>query len=150
MCGSLARRSSSAAVSRDLPMPGSPDSSTTWPSPAFAFDQRRSSKSSSSSRPETMPSAAGPLAPETIPLADFQKLTRIPIVIYYGDNFPVEPTAERGQDNWRVRLSMARLWVEAINKHGGDARLVHLPEIGIRGNTHFLFSDLASLFRKSP
>ncbi|BCN09043.1 hypothetical protein RPSD_09280 [Ralstonia solanacearum] len=37
---------------------------------------------------------------------------------------------------------MARLWVEAINKHGGDARLVHLPEIGIRGNTHFLMSDL--------
>ncbi len=41
-----------------------------------------------------------------------------------------------------VRLAMARLWVDAVNKHGGDARLVHLPEIGIRGNTHFLFSDL--------
>jgi len=41
-----------------------------------------------------------------------------------------------------VRLAMARLWVDAINKHGGDARLVHLPEIGIRGNTHFLMSDL--------
>ena len=37
-------RSSSAAVSRDLPMPGSPESSTTWPSPVFAFDQRRSSE----------------------------------------------------------------------------------------------------------
>ncbi|MCY1239811.1 hypothetical protein D9M72_526260 [compost metagenome] len=92
--------------------------------------------------PPAMPSAAGPLAPEAVPLADFQKLTRLPIVIYYGDNFPVEPTAERGQDNWRVRLAMARLWVAAINKHGGDAQLVHLPEIGIRGNTHFLMSDL--------
>ena len=89
-----------------------------------------------------MPSAAGTLTPESVPLADFKKLTRIPIVIYYGDNFPVEPTAERGQDNWRVRLAMARLWVAAINKHGGDAQLVHLPEIGIRGNTHFLMSDL--------
>jgi len=37
---------------------------------------------------------------------------------------------------------MARLWTEAINRHGGDATLVHLPEIGIRGNTHFPFSDL--------
>lgn len=36
----------------------------------------------------------------------------------------------------------ARLWVDAINRHGGDARLVHLPETGIRGNTHFLMSDL--------
>lgn len=92
--------------------------------------------------PATMPSAAGPLAPETIPLADFEKLTRIPIIIYYGDNFPTEPTTERGQDNWRVRLAMARLWVDAVNKHGGDARLAHLPEIGIRGNTHFLMFDL--------
>lgn len=93
-------------------------------------------------RPEEMPSAAGTLKPEAVPLADFEKLTRIPIVIYYGDNFPVEPTKERGQDNWRVRLAMARLWVEAVNRHGGDARLVHLPEIGIRGNTHFPMSDL--------
>jgi hypothetical protein len=70
---------------------------------------------------------------------------RIPIVIFYGDNFPVEPTTERGQDNWRVRLAMAKLWVEAVNKHGGDAKLVNLPEIGIRGNTHFMFSDRNNL-----
>ncbi|MEQ8694847.1 MAG: alpha/beta fold hydrolase [Gammaproteobacteria bacterium] len=92
--------------------------------------------------PAAMPSAAGTLTPEAVSLADFEKLTRIPIIIYYGDNFPTEPTAERGQDNWRVRLAMARLWVDAINKHGGDARLVHLPENGIRGGTHFLMSDL--------
>lgn len=92
--------------------------------------------------PPAMPSAAGTLTPEAVPLADFEKLTRIPIIIYYGDNFPTEPTTERGQDNWRVRLAMARLWVDAINRHGGDARLVHLPEIGVRGNTHFLMSDL--------
>lgn len=92
--------------------------------------------------PPAMPSAAGTLSPQAVPLANFQKLTRIPIVIYYGDNFPTEPTTERGQDNWRVRLAMARLWVAAINKHGGDAQLVHLPEIGIRGNTHFPMSDL--------
>ena len=95
--------------------------------------------------PDEMPSAAGSLKPEAVPLADFERLTRIPIIIYYGDNFPVEPTKERGQDNWRVRLAMARLWVEAINKHGGDAQLVHLPDIGIRGNTHFLMSDLNNI-----
>jgi alkylhydroperoxidase/carboxymuconolactone decarboxylase family protein YurZ len=89
-----------------------------------------------------MPSAAGTLSPEAVSIDDFQKLTRIPIVIYYGDNIPTEPTERRGEDNWRVRLAMARLWVDAVNKHGGDARLVHLPEISIRGNTHFVFSDL--------
>ena len=95
--------------------------------------------------PAAMPSAAGTLSPEAISLEDFQKLTRIPIVIYFGDNFPVEPTTERGRDNWRVRLAMAKLWVAAVNKHGGDARLVHLTEIGIRGNTHFLMSDLNNI-----
>lgn len=95
--------------------------------------------------PPDMPSAAGTLKPVEIPADDFAKLTRIPIIVYYGDNIPTEPTPERGKDNWRVRLAMAKLWVAAINKHGGDATLVHLPDIGIRGNTHFLMSDLNNL-----
>ena len=92
--------------------------------------------------PAPMPSAAGELAPEAIPADDFAKLTQIPIVIYYGDNIPDAPTAERGKDNWRVRLDMAQLWVAEINKRGGDATLVHLPDEGITGGTHFLMSDL--------
>jgi hypothetical protein len=50
--------------------------------------------------------------------------------------------ANPGQDQWRVRLTMARLWRDAVNRRGGDVTVVHLPEIGIRGNTHFPFSDL--------
>jgi hypothetical protein len=92
--------------------------------------------------PAPMPSSAGTLAAETIPLADFSRLTEVPIAVYYGDNIPTEPTDIAGRDNWRVRLAMARLWVETINRHGGDATLIHLPEAGITGNTHFLFSDL--------
>ncbi len=42
-------------------------------------------------------------------------------------------------------LAMARLWLDAVNRHGGDARLVHLPDIGVRGNTHFLMSDLTNV-----
>lgn len=92
--------------------------------------------------PADMPSAAGTLKGEAVPVAEFEKLTKLPIAIYYGDNFPTEPTAERGQDNWRVRLAMAKLWVDAVNKHGGSATLIHLPDIGIKGGTHFLMSDL--------
>lgn len=36
---------------------------------------------------------------------------------------------------------MAEQFVAAINRHGGDATLVHLPEIGIRGNSHFLMQE---------
>ena len=41
-----------------------------------------------------------------------------------------------------MRLAMEKLWAETINRHSGDAKVVHLPEIGVRGNTHFPFSDL--------
>ncbi|MBB4150045.1 alpha/beta hydrolase [Sphingobium scionense] len=92
--------------------------------------------------PADMPSAAGTLKPVEIAASDFAKLTRMPIVIYYGDNIPTAPTDARGKDNWRVRLAMAKLWVATVNRHGGDAQLVHLPQIGIHGNTHFLMSDL--------
>lgn len=37
---------------------------------------------------------------------------------------------------------MARLFAEAVSRHGGDCTVIHLPEIGIKGNTHFPFSDL--------
>jgi hypothetical protein len=80
-----------------------------------------------------------------IPLEQFRALTRVPIIVYYGDNIPDAPTDIAGRDNWRVRLAMARLWVEAINRHGGDAALVLLPEIGIMGNTHFAFSDMNNI-----
>lgn len=91
--------------------------------------------------PAPMTGSAGTLEPVAIPVEDFAKLTQIPIVVYYGDNIPEQPTDDFGLDNWRTRLAMARLWVAAINAHGGDATLVHLPEIGITGNTHFIFSD---------
>ena len=92
--------------------------------------------------PEPIPSVAGPLHAECVPMADFLRLTRIPIVIFYGDNIPREPTPLVGQDNWRVRLVMARRWAAAVNRHGGDATVVSLPDLGIHGNTHFPFSDL--------
>jgi hypothetical protein len=40
---------------------------------------------------------------------------------------------------------MDRRWRDAVNKRGGNVTLVHLPEIGVRGNTHFLMSDLNNL-----
>jgi pimeloyl-ACP methyl ester carboxylesterase len=92
--------------------------------------------------PEPLPSAGGVLEAFGIPMEDFKQLTKIPIVIYYGDNIPEEPNPNPGQDGWRVRLEMSRLWRDAVNKYGGDVTVVHLPEIGIKGNTHFPFSDL--------
>jgi hypothetical protein len=89
-----------------------------------------------------MPSSGGTLEAAGVPLSEFMLLTRIPIIIFYGDNIPERPMAIPSQDQWRVRLAMARLWRDAVNRRGGDVTVVHLPETGIRGNTHFPFSDL--------
>ena len=80
-----------------------------------------------------------------VPLKDFMKLTRIPIIIYYGDFIPATRSEFPGPDHWRTRLQMARVWADAVNNKGGDVTVVHLPEIGIKGNTHFPFSDLNNL-----
>lgn len=78
---------------------------------------------------------------QAVPLEDFMKLTKIPIVLYYGDN--IQKSSELvGPDKWYTELDMAKKFVAAVNRHGGDATLVELPKIGIKGNTHFLMGDL--------
>ncbi|KDN55699.1 alpha/beta hydrolase [Flavobacterium seoulense] len=95
--------------------------------------------------PAPIASSAGPLEASAVPMKDFMELTKIPIVIYYGDNIPEKPSDNPGADGWRARLAMARLWRDAVNKKGGDVTVVHLPEAGLKGNTHFPFSDLNNI-----
>jgi hypothetical protein len=92
--------------------------------------------------PAPIASSAGPLTALAVPKADFMKLTKIPIVIYYGDFIPEKPDPNPGADGWRARLEMAKKWRDTVNRYGGDVKVIHLPEIGIKGNTHFPFSDL--------
>jgi len=95
--------------------------------------------------PEPMTHAGGTLKAVGVPLPDFMMLTKIPIVVYYGGNIPDRPSVNPGPDQWRVFLAMARLWRDAVNRRGGGVTLVSLPELGIRGNTHFPMSDLNNL-----
>lgn len=76
-----------------------------------------------------------------VSMSDFMKYTEIPIIVYYGDNLP--ETNERPElYEWTRRLHLMRKWAALLNKHGGDVTVIHLPEIGLYGNTHFPFSDL--------
>ena len=76
-----------------------------------------------------------------VPMDTFMQFTTIPIIIYYGDNLP--DTDERPElYEWTRRLHLMRKWAALINKHGGDATVIHLPDIGLHGNTHFPMSDL--------
>lgn len=76
-----------------------------------------------------------------VPMSDFMKYTKIPIIIYYGDNLP--ETNERPElYEWTRRLHLMRKWAKMLNGLGGEVTVVHLPEMGLYGNTHFPFSDL--------
>jgi hypothetical protein len=77
----------------------------------------------------------GPFGPVEVPLEQFRKLTRIPMQMVWGDNTDKS-------DRYRPTVEESRRWVELVNKHGGKAELLLLPDAGLRGNTHIPFADL--------
>ena len=46
--------------------------------------------------PAPMPTFSGTIEAAVVPIADFLKLTKIPIVIYYGDYIPEDPSPNPG------------------------------------------------------
>lgn len=92
--------------------------------------------------PAPIPSAFDTVQGAAVSMPEFLALTRIPILVIYGDNIPEQSMDLPAQDSWRARLQMARLWRDTVNRHGGDVTVMHLPEAGIKGNTHFPMSDL--------
>lgn len=76
-----------------------------------------------------------------VPLSVFRKFVKIPIIVYYGDNLP--ETDERPElYEWTQRLRLMRQWAKILNDEGGDVTVIHLPKVGLHGNTHFPMSDL--------
>jgi hypothetical protein len=99
--------------------------------------------------PDPLPTSSGGLQVpgREVPLEEFLALTRMPIQILWGDYIPktldpanVGPLATL--DSRRRNVERARLMVDAINRHGGHAENVMLPDIGITGNSHFPMLDL--------
>lgn len=82
------------------------------------------------------------LEPQVAPDDEFKNLTRMPILIVFGDNIPEAPHEHFNYEAWRLSLHRAKQFVETVNRLGGDAKLQILPEIGIYGNTHAPFADL--------
>src|SRR6266704_697394 len=92
--------------------------------------------------PPPISTSGGPVSGTPVPPADFATLATVPVQLVYGDNIPASPSPYPGLDLWRARQEMAGLFVETLKRHGGDAQLLRLPDIGVTGNTHFAMSDL--------
>lgn len=85
--------------------------------------------------------AAKFMQPQMVGMDDFMELTKIPIIIIYGDNIATELSDVFNVEIWRLASSRAKQFADTINRHGGDARVVFLPELGMKGNTHVPFAD---------
>jgi hypothetical protein len=105
----------------------------------ISFEPGSSFISPAGELPAPIPNAFDTVEGTAVSMSQFMALTRIPILVFYGDNIPDQPIDLPAQDSWRARLQMARAWRDAVNSHGGDVSVLRLPEIGIKGNTHFLF-----------
>ena len=82
--------------------------------------------------------------PEPRAIVGFSELTKIPIRMQFGDGLSAPSSPPRLQ-LWLNRFQMAKEMVATINRHGGNASWLHLPDIGIHGNTHFSFADVNNL-----
>lgn len=96
--------------------------------------------------PPAIPRADGVMVPAgtEIPLADFLKLTKHPILLIWGDYIPkkLDPVnAGTPLESRRILVAQYKLFAKAINRHGGDIENVILPEVGIFGNTHYPMAD---------
>jgi hypothetical protein len=99
--------------------------------------------------PPLIPRADGAMVSPgpAVPLSDFMKLTKFPIQIVWGDFIPpqldpINVGPRLTLDNRRIGVLRSKLFAEAINRHGGDAEVLMLPDIGVFGNTHFPMLDL--------
>jgi pimeloyl-ACP methyl ester carboxylesterase len=90
------------------------------------------------------PSALVSLSPNlSVPHAEFDNLTKIPIQIVWGGYIPMSQSPYPGPERMRLRMQVTgRQFADAVNRRGGDVTILHLPDVGAYGNTHFAFSDL--------
>jgi hypothetical protein len=76
--------------------------------------------------------------PETLPLtsAQIKTLAKVPTLIIFGDNLT---------GSWLTSYSNCQSYAASIKAAGGDATIIHLPDIGIYGNSHMMMLDKNNL-----
>ena len=66
----------------------------------------------------------------------------IPVTFYYGDYIGEEFTDVPAAAMWSMMASSADAFTESYTAAGGVSTIVHLPDEGITGNSHFMFQEL--------
>jgi pimeloyl-ACP methyl ester carboxylesterase len=75
----------------------------------------------------------------TLTAAQISTLAKIPTLVMFGDHLSDMPAT--GPANWAASFDGCQAFVQQVNKAGGDAEMMHLPALGIHGNSHMLMQD---------
>jgi hypothetical protein len=69
-------------------------------------------------------------------------LATVPTLIMFGDHLD---GVAGGPANWAEALADCEAYARRVSEAGGDVALIHLPAMGIRGNSHMFMQDRNSL-----
>jgi hypothetical protein len=75
----------------------------------------------------------------TLTAAQISTLAKIPTLVMFGDHLDDMPNG--GPVSWQASFLGCQAFVQQVKKAGGDAEMMHLPELGIHGNSHMLMQD---------
>ena len=65
-------------------------------------------------------------------------LAKIPTLVMFGDHLG---DVTGGPVNWQQAFEGCRTFAGQLKAAGGDVEVMHLPELGIKGNSHMLMQD---------
>ena len=70
-------------------------------------------------------------------------MAKIPILIMFGDH--LGDVQGRFGSVWPENFATCQKFVQQVNSAGGDAQMMDLPKLGIKGNSHMLMQDKNNL-----
>jgi len=80
--------------------------------------------------------------PTDLTAAEIATLAKIPTLMMFGDHLG---DVQSPLVNWQTALETCDAYVAKVQAAGGDAEMMHLPKMGIKGNSHMLMQDRNSL-----
>jgi len=74
--------------------------------------------------------------------AELSTLAKIPTLVMFGDHLN---DIKGGIANWANSYDTCEKFVKQLTDAGGDAEMMYLPKMGIKGNSHMLMQDKNNL-----
>jgi len=70
--------------------------------------------------------------------AQLATLAKVPTLVMFGDHLG---DVRDGPAFWNAAFASCNTFIEQLKGHGGDAEMMYLPALGIKGNSHMLMQD---------